>query len=121
MESSRTDEALVCLSALDGRLTVWMKSGDKLPGHLASPVNQRGGRLLIWATVWLNGQSELLIQRNNMNSDGYGDVLGRNILPLSFQLGDSATHWTLKDDLLLHVITGVWRLMRSNLKRVSER
>ena len=93
-----TDEASVCLRARDGRLRVWMKSGDKLPEHLALPVNQGGGRLLIWAAVWMNGRSELHIQTENMNSDGYVNVLERHILPLSFQLGDPFTDWMLMDD-----------------------
>lgn len=93
-----TDEASVCLRARDGRLRVWVQSGDELPEHLALPVNQGGGRLLIWAAIWKNGRSELHVQKNNMNSEGYVHVLERNILPLSVNLGDPSTDWILMDD-----------------------
>ena len=75
-----------------------MKSGEKIPNHLAMPVNQGGGRLLIWGAIWINGRSELHIQRNNMNSDGYVNVLERHVCPLSFHLGDPSTDWILMDD-----------------------
>ena len=93
-----SDEASVCLRGRDGRLRVWMQSGDKVPGNLALPVNQGGGRLLIWAAIWMNGRTELHIQRNNMNSDGYVGVLQRHVLPLSTRLGDPSTDWIFMDD-----------------------
>ena len=93
-----SDEASVCLRGRDGRLRVWMQSGDEIPGNLALPVNQRGGRLLIWAAIWMNGRTELHIQRNNMNSNGYVDVLRQHILPLSNQLGDPSADWIYMDD-----------------------
>ena len=93
-----SDEASVCLRGRDGRLRVWMQSGDEIPGDLALPVNQGGGRLLIWAAIWMNGRTELHIQRNNMNSDGYVDVLREHILPLSNQLGDPSADWIYMDD-----------------------
>ena len=74
-----------------------MQSGDKVPGNLALPVNQGGGRLLIWAAIWMNGRTELHIQRNNMNSDGYVDVLRRHVLPLSNRLGDPSADWIFMD------------------------
>ena len=93
-----TDEASVCLRGRDGRLRVWMKRGDQVPKHLTSSINQGGGRLLIWAAIWKNGRSELHIQKNNMNSDGYVTVLERHILPLSQNLGNPSTDWILMDD-----------------------
>ena len=93
-----SDEASVCLRGRDGRLRVWMQPGDEIPGNLALPVNQGGGRLLIWAAIWMNGRTELHIQRNNMNSDGYVDVLRQHILPLSNQLGDPSADWIYMDD-----------------------
>ena len=56
-----SDEASVCLRGRDGRLRIWMQSGDKVPDHLVLPVNQEGGRLLIWATIWVDGRTELHI------------------------------------------------------------
>ena len=93
-----SDEASVCLRGRDGRLRIWMQSGDKVPDHLVLPVNQGGGRLLIWAAIWVDGQTELHIQRKNMNSDGYVEVLRRYILPLSNQLGDPSSDWIYMDD-----------------------
>lgn len=93
-----SDEASVCLRGRDGRLRVWMKPGDKVPDHLVLPVNQGGGRLLIWAAIWMNGRTELHIQRNNMNSEGYVDVLESHVVPLSSQLGNPSTDWIYMDD-----------------------
>ena len=93
-----TDEASVCLRGRDGRLRLWMKSGDKIPDHLAMSINQGGGRLLIWGAIWMNGRSELHIQRDNMNSDRYVYVLERHICPLSLRLGEPARDWILMDD-----------------------
>ena len=75
-----------------------MKSGDKIPDHLVMSINQGGGRLLIWGAIWINGRSELHIQRDNMNSDGYVNVLERHICPLSSRLGNPSTSWILMDD-----------------------
>ena len=93
-----SDEASVCLRGRDGRLRLWMKSGSKVPKHLVLPVNQGGGRLLIWAAIWMNGRTELHIQRNNMNSDGYVNVLQSHVVPLSSQLGNPSTDWIYMDD-----------------------
>ena len=65
-----------------------MRAVDETRGNLALPVNQGGGRLLIWAAIWMNGRTELHVQRNNINSDGYVDVLREHVLPLSNRLGD---------------------------------
>ena len=93
-----TDEASVHLRRRDGRLRIWTKRGNRIPDHLVLPITQGGGRLLIWGGIWMNGRSELHIQRENMNSDRYVKVLERHIYPLSFQLGDPSTDWWLMDD-----------------------
>ena len=93
-----SDEASVCLRGRDDRLRVWRQSDDEIPGNLALPVNQGGGRLLIWAAIWINGRTELHVQRNNINSDGYVDVLREHVLPLSNRLGDPSTDWIYMDD-----------------------
>ena len=48
-------------SLSEGRLRVWMQSGDEIPGNLELLVNQSGGRLLILAAIWMNGRPELHI------------------------------------------------------------
>lgn len=93
-----SDEASVYLRRRDGRLRIWMKRGCRTPAHLVLPVTQGGGRLLIWGAIWTNGRSELHIQRENMNSERYVNVLERYIYPLSFRLGDPSTDWWLMDD-----------------------
>ena len=93
-----SDGASVCLRGRDDRLRVWRQSDDEIPGNLALPVNQGGGRLLIWAAIWMNGRTELHVQRNNINSDGYVDVLREHVLPLSNRLGDPSTDWIYMDD-----------------------
>ena len=45
----------------------------------------------------MNGRSELYIQRNNMNSDGYVDVFSEQVLPLSHQVGDPSADWIYMD------------------------
>lgn len=93
-----SDEASVYLRRRDGRLRIWMKRGCRIPDHLVLPVTQGGGRLLIWGAIWTNGRTELHIQRENMNSERYVQVLERFIYPLSFRLGDPSTDWWLMDD-----------------------
>ena len=93
-----SDEASVYLRCRDGRLRIWMKHGCRIPDHLVLPVTQGGGRLLIWGTIWTNGRTELHIQRENMNSERYVQVLERFIYPLSLRLGDQSTDWWLMDD-----------------------
>lgn len=72
-----------------------MKLGDKIPAHLALLVYQGGERLLILEARWIDGRSDLHIKRNNMNSDGYVQVLERHTLLLSSHLDDPSTDWIL--------------------------
>ena len=70
-----SDEASVRLRDCDGRLRLWIKSGERAPEHLHRPRNQGGVVLLIWAAIWTDGRIELHIQQGTMNSERYVNVL----------------------------------------------
>lgn len=94
-----SDEASFHLKEKDDRLTVWVRSGNKVPDHLSFPkIQGGGGRLLVWGAVWRGGRSELQIQKETMNSLRYVDVLERHVCPIAFELGDPSTDWIFMDD-----------------------
>lgn len=93
-----SDEASVRLRGKDGRLRLWVRSDKEIPSELGQLCRQGGGWLLIWGAIWLGGRSELVIQRETMNSERYRQVLENQIYPISFHLGDPSTDWLLMDD-----------------------
>ena len=94
-----SDEASFHLKEKDGRLRVWVRSGEKVKDRFSFPrIQGGGGRLLIWGAIWIGGRSELHIQQENMDSNRYVDVLERLVCPLAFQLGDPSEDWLFMDD-----------------------
>ena len=94
-----SDEASFHLKERDGRLRIWVRSGEEVPDRFFFPrIQGGGGRLLVWGAIWLGGRSDLHIQEETMNSRRYVDVLERHVCPLSFELGDPTTEWIFMDD-----------------------
>lgn len=94
-----SDEAAVRLRFKDGRLSLWLKSGKKVPDRFFSSRSQNDGKkLLIWGAIWSDGHSSLHIMEENMTSELYVGVLEDHVYPLSFSLGDPSSRWILMDD-----------------------
>ena len=94
-----SDEASVRLRGKDGRLRIWITSGQKIPEDLKQPVRQGGGGwLLVWGAIWIGGRSDLVILKETMNSERYLRILEKQIYPISFQLGNPSTDWIYMDD-----------------------
>lgn len=93
-----SDEASIRLRGKDGRLRLWVRSGQEIPLQLGQLCRQGGGWLLIWGAIWLGGRSDLIIQRETMNSERYRQLLESQIYPISFHLGDPSTEWLFMDD-----------------------
>ena len=65
-----TDEASVRLRSSDGRLRIWIRSGNDVPeSYLIPHIQSGGGSLLIWGAIWIGGRSDLHIQSVTMNSE----------------------------------------------------
>ena len=94
-----SDEAAVRLRFSDGRLRLWIKSGQKVPDRFFTSRRQEDGKkLLIWGAIWSDGRTSLHVMRENMNSERYIQVLEAHVYPISFSLGDPSSDWTLMDD-----------------------
>lgn len=94
-----TDEASVRLHSKDGRLRLWIRSTETASEQFVIPrIQGGGGWLLIWAAIWIDGKTDLHIQRATMNGERYVKLLEEKVYPLSFQLGDPSTQWFLMDD-----------------------
>ena len=64
-----SDEASFHLKEKDGRLRVWVRSGEKVSDRFSFPrIQGGGGRLLIWGAIWIGGRSQLYIQHETMDS-----------------------------------------------------
>lgn len=93
-----SDEASVKLHSKDGRLRLWIRSGQMMPNNLVLPRIQCGGAsLLIWGAVWSGGRSELRVLRSTMNTERYLKVLEEQVYPMCFVLGDTS-QWLFQDD-----------------------
>ena len=82
----------------DERLQLWVRLDREIPSELGQLCRQGGGWLLIWGAIWIGGRSELVIQRETMNSERYRQLLENQIYPISFQLGDPSSEWLFMDD-----------------------
>lgn len=94
-----SDEAAVRLRFKDGRLKLWIKSGQKIPDrYFTSRRQDDGKKLLIWGAIWSDGRTSLHVTKENMNSERYLQVLEEHVYPLSFSLGDPSSEWLYMDD-----------------------
>ena len=93
-----SDEASVRLHGKDGRLRLWIRSGQEIPSELGQLCRQEAGWLLVWGSIWFGGRSDLVIQRETMNSVRYRHLLEGQIYPLSVHLGDPSSEFLFMDD-----------------------
>ena len=61
-----TDEASVWLHSTDGGLRLWIRSTSEASEHNVPRIQGGGGWLLIWGAIWIDGKTDLHIQRETI-------------------------------------------------------
>jgi transposase len=93
-----SDESRYLLHPTDGRVRVWRERGQRYAeGNVQETVAAGGGSVHVWAAIWSNGRSELVILERNVNGQTYRQTLEEFLATYGAQLGDPAT-WFFQDD-----------------------
>lgn len=93
-----SDESRFLLHPVDGRLRVWRERGRRYDeGYVKETVAAGGGSVHVWAAIWANGRSNLVILERNVNGQRYRQTLEEFLEASGPELGDPAT-WFFQDD-----------------------
>ena len=93
-----SDESRYLLHPTDGRTRVWRERGRRFDeGYVQETVAAGGGSVHVWAAIWSNGRSEIVILDRNVNGARYIQTLEDFLETSGPELGDPAT-WFFQDD-----------------------
>ena len=84
-----TDESRFNVSNADGRVRVWRRRGERLdPHNVIQRDRYGGGSVMVWAGIYHNGKTELIIVDWNLTSQIYCDeILEPVVVPFMRQHG----------------------------------
>jgi hypothetical protein len=87
-----SDESCCTMLQSDGRVWVWQMSGGRyLPAYVVPTVKFRGGGITLWGCFPRSGLGSLIILHENLNTEGYKDILTHCILSAAeAQFGDDS-------------------------------
>lgn len=93
-----SDESRFLLHPTDGRTRVWRERGKRYDeGYVQETVAAGGGSAHVWAAIWANGRSNIVILDRNVNGQRYRQTLEEFLENSGPELGDPAT-WFFQDD-----------------------
>ena len=93
-----SDESCFLLHPTDGQIRVWRERGKRYDeGYVQETVAAGGGSVHVWAAIWSNGRSNLVILDRNVDGQRYRQTLEDFLETSGPQLGDPAT-WFFQDD-----------------------
>lgn len=93
-----TDECRFRLFRSDGRIRVWREPRQELLRPHVQECDRQSQSLHVWAGISLNSKTDLVFLQRNVNSNTYGDLLQRHLLPYMDRVFEGAANCILQDD-----------------------
>ena len=87
-----SDKSRYNLDHHDGRIRVWRRPGERYaPPCVATHDRWGGGSVMVWASIWSTGRTDLVVVNGNMNWQRYlNDIVVPVVVPNLQRIGNDA-------------------------------